>query len=121
MGFSDTIDTTDIPANLVLDNSATENTLQMNQCNRISILETEIKQLHKEILEIKTNNKIDNKIDNKTYNNDITLSDLLIKTFVSRIENMLKFTAQFYTNILEMAPGILIFLIIVKYILFVEC
>ena len=48
----------------------------------------------------------------------ITLSDLLIKSIVSRVENILRFTSKFYTYILEMSPCIIIFLFIVRHILF---
>ena len=114
-------------------NNDTTQTIQSIQNNQ-SNLEAEIKQLKQllqEILDIKTT--LQNALQNTTTptvtpttekivpipnESAITLSDLLIKTIVSRVENMLRFTAKFYTYILEMGPCIIIFLFIVRHILF---
>lgn len=124
------------------DTTQTTQTIQSIQNNQ-SNLEAEIKQLKQlkqllqEILDIKTT--LQNTLQNTTTPTNtptvpptvitekivpvpnesaITLSDLLIKTIVSRVENMLRFTAKFYTYILEMGPCIIIFLFIVRFILF---
>jgi hypothetical protein len=105
-------------------------------------LDTEIKLLHQEILDIKkTLNTIsiqtitttptitatpttktiatpEQILPNEITLTTITLSDLLIKTILSRVENMLRFTAKFYTYIIEMGPCIIVFLFILRYILF---
>jgi hypothetical protein len=130
-------------SNIELNNDITQ-TIQSIQNNQ-SNLEAEIKQLKQlcqEILEIKTTlqksipdttatttptttatptaTTISEKIVPVPVLNEsaITLSDLLIKSIVSRVENILRFTAKFYTYILEMGPCIIIFLFIVRHILF---
>ena len=140
MGFSNIENQTDNATNNATDNTtdnATNITSDITQFTQIiesnKLILEDIKQLHQHILDIKkligeNANKIETSKTLETleildisniglYNN---LSDLIIKTIVSRVENMLKFTAQFYTYILEMAPAIIIFLIIIKYMLF-EC
>lgn len=109
-------------------NNDTIQTIQSIQSN----LEAEIKQLKQllqEILDIKTTlqntttpttTPTSEQIVPVPNESAITLSDLLIKTIVSRVENMLRFTAKFYTYILEMGPCIIIFLFIVRFILFEE-
>ena len=123
------------------DTTQTTQTIQSIQNNQ-SNLEAEIKQLKQllqEILDIKTTlqNALQNTTTPTTTNtitvpptvisekivpvpneSAITLSDLLIKSIVSRVENMLRFTSKFYTYILEMGPCIIIFLFIVRFILF---
>ena len=130
-----------IESNIESNNDTTQpiDPIQSNQRNN---LDTEIKLLHQEMLDIKkTLNTIsiqtitttptitatptakniatpEQILPNEITLTTITLSDLLIKTILSRVENMLRFTAKFYTYILEMGPCIIIFLFIVRYILF---
>jgi hypothetical protein len=107
--------------NTAVNNIADGNTAVIVE-NRIS-LETEIKNLQQQLIDIKL--ELKHLVEKTTSYNEPQillqtlpeLSDLIIKTIVSRIENMLKFTSRLYTYVLEMAPAIIVLLCIIKYIL----
>jgi hypothetical protein len=111
-----------IAVNNITDGNIADGNIAVNVENRIS-LETEIKNLQQQLIDIKL--ELKNLLEKTTSYNEPQillqtlpeLSDLIIKTFVSRIENMLKFTAKLYTYVLEMAPAIIVLLCIIKYIL----
>jgi len=108
-------------SNTAVNNIADGNTA-VNVENRLSI-QTEIKDLQQQLINIKL--ELKHLVEKTTSYNEAQilvqtlpeLSDLIIKTIVSRIENMLKFTAQLYTYVLEMAPAIIVLVCIIKYIL----
>jgi hypothetical protein len=111
-----------IAVNNITDGNIPDSNIAVNVENRIS-LETEIKNLQQQLIDIKL--ELKHLLEKTTSYNEPQillqtlpeLSDLIIKTIVSRIENMLKFTAKLYTYVLEMAPALIVLLCIIKYIL----
>jgi hypothetical protein len=106
----------------IADGNIADGNIAVNVENRIS-LETEIKNLQQQLIDIKL--ELKHLLEKTTSYNEPQillqtlpeLSDLIIKTIVSRIENMLKFTAKLYTYVLEMAPALIVLLCIIKYML----
>jgi hypothetical protein len=111
-----------IAVNNITDGNIADGNIAVNVENRIS-LETEIKNLQQQLIDIKL--EIKHLLEKTTSYNEPQillqtlpeLSDLIIKTIVSRVENMLKFTAKLYTYVLEMAPALIVLLCIIKYML----
>jgi hypothetical protein len=111
-----------IAVNNITDGNIADGNIAVNVENRIS-LETEIKNLQQQLIDIKL--ELKHLLEKTTSYNEPQillqtlpeLSDLIIKTIVSRIENMLKFTAKLYTYVLEMAPALIVLLCIIKYML----
>ena len=96
----DSVDSNIADGNIAVNNIADSNTA-VNVENRIS-LETEIKNLQQQLIDIKL--ELKHLLEKTTSYNEPQillqtlpeLSDLIIKTIVSRIENMLKFTVKVY-------------------------
>jgi len=111
-----------IAVNNITDGNIADGNIAVNVENRIS-LETEIKNLQQQLIDIKL--ELKHLLEKTTSYNEPQillqtlpeLSDLIIKTIVSRVENMLKFTAKLYTYVLEMAPALIVLLCIIKYML----